>query len=128
MTTNPRIEAAARAIDPVAFDPSIAERPDIRLYRQERARELATAALAAADAAAWRPIDDDTPLGKDLLLASPVLGVWKQEVGWAGAPNTCGAGYSNGWRHGYATHYAELPPPPHPGVADAGGEDGGRDG
>jgi len=64
----------------------------------------------------WREIDDDAPLGTDVLLGwwqEWPRREWLQEVGWLGAPNTKPPGMSNGWRHGYATHWQRLPEPPH---------------
>lgn len=119
MTTNPRIEAAARAMHRTAVrDTYCDETPrslksvwvdgDVDFY------ELATAALAAADAAAWRPISE-APHETEVLLFCPAQWVHppSMEVGCASTGQRVGA-YSSMSYHGRATHWQPLPPPPQP--------------
>jgi len=77
-------------------------------------------AKLAALGAAWQPIET-APLGVPLVLGwhDPMAtmgladgGDWVSEIAHAGMPNTKPSGMSNGWRHGSATYWRPLPPPP----------------
>ena len=62
----------------------------------------------------WLPIET-APLDEDILLAwfeTWPAPAWKIESGWAGRKNSCLGNASNGWLHGYATHWMPLPAPP----------------
>ena len=78
-------------------------------------RRYMRAALTAALAGAWRPIET-APKDEDILLGwwqTWPDRVWKQKVGWAAASNTCGhPQVSNAWFDGEATHWMPLPEPP----------------
>jgi hypothetical protein len=82
--------------------------------------ERIAAAIAAMDG--WQLIDDDTPFEQDFLLGwfdnFPKMR-WQMEVGCVGRSSTVASPYSNGWRHGQATHFRYLAAPP-----QHGGENG----
>ena len=68
---------------------------------------IARAAIAAMPS--WRPIDD-APLGEEFILGwwdEWPARVWRTTIDLAGSTK-------GGWRHGQATHYQPLPPPPKP--------------
>ena len=75
---------------------------------------LRTAASAYLEALSWRPIET-APLDAIIL-----LGWWEEwpakqwcyAASIAGHENDKPPGMSNGWRHGYATHWMPLPEPP----------------
>lgn len=82
-------------------------------YYQEKI--IQTTRQILNDMAAWRPIED-APADTDLLLGwYGTYGKWENGLGYAKKSNTCPAGSSasNGWQHGYATHfkYIEITPP-----------------
>lgn len=107
------------------------KRADTPLFKQEIVN--ATAALRALldqgfvvqrDGSGWQPIDENTPLGRDVL-----VGWWKTfpfpewcvEYGRAGSPNSYRPDLrvSDAWMHGQATHWLDVSLPSAPvGAAD----------
>ena len=84
----------------------------VPLYAAPVAAQAQEAAPAAqGEPSAWHRIEEDAevdvPLDTDLLLAwwDEWSGAWEIEANHAGSER-------GGWRHGRATHWMPLPPPP----------------
>lgn len=116
--TDPRIEAAARAMCGRFNEGDASIWDDLSNSDREYYREAARVVLEAADAAAWRPIET-APHGELVVLAwrESLNGQWSFEIGYA----------SHGWRndvasnishHGSATHWMPLPAPPQEAAHD----------
>lgn len=96
--TDPRIEAAAKAIGRRLGDENLDE------YLRDTWVNLATAALAAADAAAWRPIETAPKDGAHIdlwVINSDDKGHRLTDAYFGPIPHTCGE---------YRKHYDSCPP------------------
>ena len=102
--TDLRVEAAARAVKDAM----------LRQGKSPDAHDLAQAAIKAADAVAWRPIESAPKDGACILV--PVKHIGADVVSW----------HMNGWREtsngllmrDRPTHWMPLPPPPVMGGCD----------
>lgn len=112
--TDPRIEAAARALGQMLGDETEGA------YLDE-----AGAILAAADAAAWRPIES-APANKGIILVTGdfVFYGFKDEMFSDGELfYSCTEGLKGGAINPQPTHWKPMPAPP-ASIAELGGVDG----
>lgn len=86
------------------------------LHMQEELADALVYTVAAREVGAWQPIET-APSDTNVLLGwwrTFPKREWKTEAGWAVHSNRMPpeSGFSNGWRHGEATHWRPLPAPP----------------
>ncbi|KXV12594.1 hypothetical protein [Gluconobacter oxydans] len=102
--TDPRVEAAARAVKDAM----------LRQGKSPDARDLAQAAIKAADAVAWRPISEAPRDGTTILLYDDHLD--RMEAGWTFEGDLW---QPTGMPHKQSiNHWMPLPPPPVMGECD----------